>query len=104
MAASGAGRFCAGAASRDGRDALLPGPAGAGVCDTAGSAVIINVANTQMDNEGLLSDICPLFVWWDLAATGGCHLTGGQKLLKYRQAYHSAQVAVRLNKENSSKV
>jgi hypothetical protein len=55
--------FCiAAAGSREGRDALLPGAAGEGVCDSAGIAAMNITVQSKMDNEGLFSDICPLFV------------------------------------------
>jgi hypothetical protein len=53
----------------------------------------------NMDNEGLMRDICPLSAIGDSAATGELHLTRSQKLLKYRQGYHPLKGAVRLKRD-----
>jgi hypothetical protein len=44
--------------------------------------------DVKIDNEDLMRNICPLSAIRGSAATGGFHLTGGQKHLKYRQGYH----------------
>src|SRR6266481_5950000 len=76
--------------SRDDRGSLFI--IGEGVCDHAGSAAKMIVPATKtdvkIDNEGLMRNICPLSAIRGSAATGGFHLTGSQKHLKYRQGYH----------------
>src|SRR5882762_4669833 len=80
--------------SRELRGSLLI--IGEGVCDKVGSAAKMIVLAIKMDNEGLMRDICPLSTLGNSAATGGLHLTCGQKPLKYRQGYHPLKDAVRL--------